>query len=551
MNLTSLPPQNSTTRSSLPNKKAIVLIRKLKVKAKADSGASKHFWRWCDKFVLNDILKILGPPVALPDGNTIRATEAGTLPLRNLSAKAREVQIFKGLASASLLSIGQLCDDGCEVTLTEHKMVVRKNNDVILTGQRNYIDGLWDVELDITLPQQNTTTDIILKHLQQLHTSKQFLPCQSAFPSAAQKLQYKANVIIKKSQTKTELAKYLHATCWSPPPSTFINAIRNGNFVTWPGLTPALIRNHLHKSLATAKGHLDQEQKNLQSTKIRIKQEDESSDYAPSYHSKTQNCFAILTDFHELKKAYLDLTGKFPHKSSRGNQYFLVVYDYDSNAILVKPLKSRQAAEIREAWLKMHKKLALGGTTPELYIMDNEASTDLKSAMTKHKIVFQLVPPDMHRRNAAEKAIRAWKNHFIAGLSSLDPAFPITEWDRLIFQAFVTLNLLRNARANTKLSSYAYLFGVFDFNKTPMAPPGTKVLVHSKPSKRASWDTHGIEGWYVGPSMQHYRCVKCYMPETLALRDSDTVAFSPIIYRFQKSQQTIFYVNPSLTFFLF
>ena len=159
--------------------------------------------------------------------------------------------------------------------------------------------------------------------------------------------------------------------------------------------------------------------------------------------------------------------------------------------------------------------------------MDNEASTDLKSAMTKYKLTYQLVPPSMHRRNAAEKAIRTYKNHFITGLTLLDPDFPMPEWDRLVGKSVITLNHLRNARANPKLSSHAYLFGTFDFNRCPMAPPGTKVVVHSKPDKRASWDTHGIEGWYVGPSLEHYRCVKCYMPLTSAERDSDTVAFFP------------------------
>ena len=66
----------------------------------------------------------------------------------------------------------------------------------------------------------------------------------------------------------------------------------------------------------------------------------------------------------------------------------------------------------------------------------------------------------VHRRNAAERAIQTFKDHFIAGLASVDPQFPIQEWDRLLPQATITLNLLRNARVNPKLSSYAYLFGV-------------------------------------------------------------------------------------------
>jgi len=36
--------------------------------------------------------------------------------------------------------------------------------------------------------------------------------------------------------------------------------------------------------------------------------------------------------------------------------------------------------------------------------------------------------------------------------------------DRLLEQAFLTLNLLRASKVNPKLSAYAYLFGNFDFN---------------------------------------------------------------------------------------
>jgi hypothetical protein len=67
----------------------------------------------------------------------------------------------------------------------------------------------------------------------------------------------------------------------------------------------------------------------------------------------------------------------------------------------------------------------------------------------------------------------------------------------------------------------------FDFNKTPLAPPWTKVVIHLKPDQRASWSYHGEEGWYVGPSMEHYRCVKCYIPTAARERDVDTLQFFP------------------------
>ena len=110
--------------------------------------------------------------------------------------------------------------------------------------------------------------------------------------------------------------------------------------------------------------------------------------------------------------------------------------------------------------------------------MDNEASSNMKYSMTKHKISFQLAPPHIHRCNAAEQAIRTFKNHFVAGFSTTNPNFPVSEWDQLLDQATITLNLLRQFRVNPKLSTYAYLFGNYDFNRCPMAPPGTRVVVN-------------------------------------------------------------------------
>ena len=80
---------------------------------------------------------------------------------------------------------------------------------------------------------------------------------------------------------------------------------------------------------------------------------------------------------------------------------------------------------------------------------------------------------------------------------------------------------------NPKLSAYAQVHGQFNFNVTPIGPPGTKVQVHIKPSEREAWHAHGMNAWYVGPSMNHYRNYKCYMLQTLDTRNSDTVDWLP------------------------
>jgi hypothetical protein len=149
---------------------------------------------------------------------------------------------------------------------------------------------------------------------------------------------------------------------------------------------------------------------------------------------------------------------------------------------------------------QLHGQLAKCGNQPKNFLLDNEVSHDLKKTLKKYHLEYQLVPPHLHRRNTAERAIHTYKNHLLACLATCDPIFPVSEWD----QVGLTLNLLRFSRANPKLSASAYLHGNFDFNKTPLVPMGTKVLVHLKPDKQPSWAYHGTEGWYVGPSMEHY-----------------------------------------------
>ena len=61
-------------------------------------------------------------------------------------------------------------------------------------------------------------------------------------------------------------------------------------------------------------------------------------------------------------------------------------------------------------------------------IFDNEASTAYKEAVTTSGMTYQLVPPDDHRRNVAEKAIQTWKDHFIAALSGTANDFPLHIW---------------------------------------------------------------------------------------------------------------------------
>ena len=74
------------------------------------------------------------------------------------------------------------------------------------------------------------------------------------------------SVIIQKNKAKKDLIQFYHAACFSPSVTTIYKAVNNGNFQSWTGLTPELIKKHLEPTIATHFGHLNQESQNLQST---------------------------------------------------------------------------------------------------------------------------------------------------------------------------------------------------------------------------------------------------------------------------------------------
>ena len=81
----------------------------------------------------------------------------------------------------------------------------------------------------------------------------------------------------------------------------------------------------------------------------------------------------------------------------------------------------------------------------------------LKDDMYERLVDWQLVLTGMHRRNAADCAIRTFKKHFKAGLATTDESTPIHLWYRLLPQASTALNLTRKSRMNPKMSVEAGL----------------------------------------------------------------------------------------------
>ena len=101
------------------------------------------------------------------------------------------------------------------------------------------------------------------------------------------------------------------------------------------------------------------------------------------------------------------------------------------------------------------------------------------------------------------------------------------EWDRLIEQAVLTINLLRNSRLNPKRLACRFANGVQDFNAQPLAPPGIKLVAHEKSTHCNTWSIHGQDGYYAGPSHEHYCCIRAYIISTGGKHICDTVKFIP------------------------
>jgi len=128
----------------------------------------------------------------------------------------------------------------------------------------------------------------------------------------------------------SNLVAFLHAASGCPTKATFLAAIQNVNFTTWPGLTTSLIAKHLLPSTATGKGHMRQEQQRLQSTRL------ESPIIPPSTSSEDNivqeehrhECYLSIISAKARGTTYSDITGRFPLKSSQGHQYLVLCYDF-------------------------------------------------------------------------------------------------------------------------------------------------------------------------------------------------------------------------------
>ena len=224
-----------------------------------------------------------------------------------LSTRAKTSHIFPHLQSGALISIGKICDDGCTATFTATHLIVEKKGYVVLERTCKGVAGMWYVHL-ATTPQ----------------------------PSPTPTRQSGNNMIA--DRTKPDLTQWYHTILFSPVNHNLIQSTKKGYFATWPILTIDLINKPLPPSMATAKGHMHQTRKNIKSTKQQepVRQEDPS---IKPLAQRTNTVFTKIIDHKRKIATYL--IGKFPVTSNRGNKYIFVLYEYNINIILIRPMKVR------------------------------------------------------------------------------------------------------------------------------------------------------------------------------------------------------------------
>jgi hypothetical protein len=519
----------------------------------ADSGATQNFVM--DGTPVANKRPTTRPlKMALADGRLVMSTHMCDIRINGLPTVLTG-HIIPDLSIALLFGIRVLTEAGCMVTFDKNNCV-RYNGDIILRGVKDPATDLWTLPLGSF---ERTSSHHVVDMIQ---------PAAPVFANAH------ANGVIERAcfthavRTKANSIRFAHHSFCSPKISTLLKALRRRYHKGCTNLTEHGVTKYLNPSPATAKGHMKRPRRGIRSTRTptgshtRDHHEpprpllipfDLRPDVIEDIHvppqpplipfalhpnvikddgmtNMTVNAnlysFTAFADIH-TGTIYNDLTGTFPFMSLQGNVCFLVVYPYKSNAILALPIAGFSDNVIFRAYKEIYEMIEAKGFVIRFNVMDNQASKVIKKFLNPRLCELMLVEPNNHRVNAAERAIQTFKDHFVSKLATTDSEFPLQLWDQLTQHVETTLNLLRPSRIDPTKSAYKALHGPYSWNRFPLAPPRCKAVIYESPESRPSWGSRGTNAWYLGPSLDHYRCNHYFVPETRAYRISGSAEIFP------------------------
>jgi len=330
--------------------------------------------------------------------------------------------------------------------------------------------------------------------------------------------QQPVSFLAKKYESKNEQVQWLWATFGFSNYDRFVDCHSKGFFVT-PGITTEDLKRHPQTHPAHDAGYMQQ-------TPPRRKPKPDSKTPAQVYtaiyrRSNNGDCF-------------VDATGRFPSPldGNQGGEYLVVFYNQDENYARLVVMPDRT----KESWIKAYKdatEFFIGKKCAPLnFYSDNEHSNLLQTWLANNGYDWRYAPPNQHRANIAERIFGQLKPLIIAMMAGADPRFPVELMGKIVPQAELIFNLLRESGRSPLNSAYHGVYGEqFNLAQYPMAPVGTFVMAHIKPEVRGTWSAHAEPGWYMGTPLRNHRCFNVYMQSTRAMRVTDTLQFHTDKYK--------------------
>ncbi len=184
----------------------------------------------------------------LPDGTQTAAATVSKL-AHNIRQPAKDVHIVPSIQSNSLLSTTKFAKAGYitvfdneEVNIYDaHNTTSKVSRAAILQGWFDKTANLWQIPLIPVILNSNTDTVLVNK------PPTEFLPdC----PPAVEAIHN-----VYKLKMQPELVRYLHACVGFPTKPSCIEAIKNRQYASWPGLTVKAVVKYFPESKETMKGH--------------------------------------------------------------------------------------------------------------------------------------------------------------------------------------------------------------------------------------------------------------------------------------------------------
>ncbi len=205
----------------------------------------------------------------LPNGTTAAASTINKL-LHNVREPAQSANIVPPLANNSLMSTSKFVDTGYTIVYIGNKVNYYEKAttkiimlvDAVVQGWQCPCGKLWCVQLVTDVCNLNTDM-ILLDHPlghSSLHAmyevSNTTLTRQhiDAISALAHYWEYLHNVYELQSLEPT--VRYLHAAAGFPPKATWLKAVRQVNYSTWPLINVKNVAKYFHELEETQMGHM-------------------------------------------------------------------------------------------------------------------------------------------------------------------------------------------------------------------------------------------------------------------------------------------------------